>query len=382
MSDVNVKDFGAVGDGINDDRIAIQTALDMADGTVFIPKGNYRVAGTLKIPSNCSVIADSDARLFHCASFPKKRGDFLLTNKDTEKGNVNISITGGIWDGNFDGKNNTKDPDLFNKEASSGATMNFVNVKNLILDDLTVANSVTYFIRMCKLDGFKITNIRFSSEKLAFNQDGLHFQGETRNGIVENIRAITNGQTNDDMIALNADDSIERLENLDMVCGTIENITFKNIYAENCYTAIRMCSVKSKIKNITFENIYAGCRAYAINMDAARYCRTPLFKDEDFPNGVGNVEDIFIKNFKFFSTNAEISNPLICVETLVKNFIIENMERLYKNDLNPVLPTVRLRKVSSTNVRYGNDDELESKFLDKAEDTFSIKGKVSSVKIN
>ncbi len=37
------------------------------------------------------------------------------------------------------------------------------------------------------------------------------------------------------MIALNADDSIERVENLDLCRDTIEDISFENIFAENCH---------------------------------------------------------------------------------------------------------------------------------------------------
>ena len=106
---------------------------------------------------------------------------------------------------------------------------------------------------------------------------------------IENVRALTDGQTNDDMLALNADDSLERLENRGLLRGPIENLTFRNVFAENCYTAIRMLSVTAYIRNIRFENIRCGCRNYAINMDAARYCRTPLFDAKDYPNGVGDI---------------------------------------------------------------------------------------------
>ncbi|ACO81035.1 Secreted mannuronan C5-epimerase-like protein [Azotobacter vinelandii CA] len=47
--DFNVKDFGALGDGVSDDRAAIQAAIDAAHaaggGTVHLPAGEYRVSG-------------------------------------------------------------------------------------------------------------------------------------------------------------------------------------------------------------------------------------------------------------------------------------------------------------------------------------------------
>ena len=49
---VSVLDYGATGDGTTDDTAAIQAALDYAvtvGGTVFIPKGYYRVTATLNV---------------------------------------------------------------------------------------------------------------------------------------------------------------------------------------------------------------------------------------------------------------------------------------------------------------------------------------------
>lgn len=45
---VNVRDFGAVGDGIADDTQAIQQALNASKGLVIFPGGRYRITETLK----------------------------------------------------------------------------------------------------------------------------------------------------------------------------------------------------------------------------------------------------------------------------------------------------------------------------------------------
>ena len=44
---VNVKDFGAVGDGVTDDTAAIQAALDSASGDLYLPEGAYLISTTL-----------------------------------------------------------------------------------------------------------------------------------------------------------------------------------------------------------------------------------------------------------------------------------------------------------------------------------------------
>lgn len=50
----NVRDFGAVGDGVADDTAAIQAAIDSVNklGTVFFPKGTYKITDTLTIVYN------------------------------------------------------------------------------------------------------------------------------------------------------------------------------------------------------------------------------------------------------------------------------------------------------------------------------------------
>jgi hypothetical protein len=52
---VSVKDFGAVGDGVNDDTAAIQNALSAHDA-VFVPAGEYLVSGTITLTQRQSLI--------------------------------------------------------------------------------------------------------------------------------------------------------------------------------------------------------------------------------------------------------------------------------------------------------------------------------------
>ena len=52
---VNVKDFGAVGDGVTDDTAAIQAALD-TENVVFVPAGEYRVTESIVINSDKSLV--------------------------------------------------------------------------------------------------------------------------------------------------------------------------------------------------------------------------------------------------------------------------------------------------------------------------------------
>jgi hypothetical protein len=56
---VNVKDFGAVGDGVADDTAAIQAAINAAltsRGRVFVPAGTYKVTSTLNCTSGGAAV--------------------------------------------------------------------------------------------------------------------------------------------------------------------------------------------------------------------------------------------------------------------------------------------------------------------------------------
>lgn len=105
---INVKTLGAKGDRASNDAPFIQKALDMAflqgGGTVLVPEGNYNIESKLYIRANTHLMLHQNARMLR-----KMLGSFLanyanadtLTNLlDPYSGHGNITIEGGIWDGN------------------------------------------------------------------------------------------------------------------------------------------------------------------------------------------------------------------------------------------------------------------------------------------
>lgn len=64
---LNVKDFGAKGDGITDDRMAIQDALTAAyeagGGIVFVPQGHYITSRCIIVGSNCVLMGTGEGSI-------------------------------------------------------------------------------------------------------------------------------------------------------------------------------------------------------------------------------------------------------------------------------------------------------------------------------
>ena len=115
---VSVKNFGAAGNGLQDDSIAFQQALDCGAAVVKVPYGRYKIGKPLIIGSYTKITASRGAVIFLADGACTTVKDFLLTNKDHENGNVNITVEGGVWDGGNTG--NRRNDDIFDQRVTPG----------------------------------------------------------------------------------------------------------------------------------------------------------------------------------------------------------------------------------------------------------------------
>ena len=91
---VSVKDFGAVGDGVADDTVAIQAALNSGAGAIYFPENYTYLTGTISVPSN---------RMLHGRGTLKLKANtnkWIIENTDLSSGNTNIRIYDLTLDGN------------------------------------------------------------------------------------------------------------------------------------------------------------------------------------------------------------------------------------------------------------------------------------------
>ena len=329
----------------------IQRALDSGAPLLRLPAGEYTVSRPLKIRSNTTLVLDENARVIAGDGALARRGDFLLTNANVDTGDENITVIGGLWDGNF--RANPKSA-MYDENGYSGALLNLVNVRGLTLRGLTLHNAAGYFTRFARLDGFLIEGIAFSHDTNIANNDGVHLAGFCENGAIRRIRCLTPGTTRDDLIALNADDCVTRTENRDLPRGPIRNILVEDVSTDTCHCLVRLLSVTAEISGVTIRNIRGGCRSSAINMDAARYCRAPLIPVDDpaYTRGVGNIRNVLVEGMAV--THAP-DNPLICAETNAVNFVIRNFTREDNGR-----PTILLRNMSPSRIQlYGSAKDVD-----------------------
>jgi len=104
----NVKNYGAVGDGVTDDVDEIQAAIDVAStqgsfaeagATVYIPNGTYLISSEVKLRSNTHIKISDGAKFI----FPTGYTGAMWTNDTLDTENpannrlVNASVSGGIY---------------------------------------------------------------------------------------------------------------------------------------------------------------------------------------------------------------------------------------------------------------------------------------------
>jgi polygalacturonase len=249
---INVLDFaGVVGDGTNDDYAGIQAALDSGAGTVYLPKPKncYLISQTLRVHSEQTVVADRYARI----KLADQANCLMLANADQTSGDHGIGIIGGVWDGNNANQSredihaNTYDPTRY-----IGIAMQFLNVRDLHMSGLTFRDPESFAAQLGNVDRFTVEDIAFDYNLLRPNMDGIHCNGPCSNGRICNLK----GTTNDDLVALNADDGAAG----EPTRGPIHDILIDGIYSDNGYTAVRLLSAGSPVSRVKIANVYGTYR--------------------------------------------------------------------------------------------------------------------------
>lgn len=334
----------------NDWSPAFDAALQN-DREIFIPSGKYILTRTLCLPSHTKITADENALIYAAnGCFTELGADAIITNAD--ESNEDITVIGGIYDGN--NKNNARKD--WRNGPNSGLLFSFNRVNCLKISDVTVKNSETYHFRLAEVTDFCIENVTIADEVKTLCQDGIHMGGGCSRGTIRNVFARL-GSPNDDLIAFNADDAFAYSNNRGQIAAPISDITVENVTAEDCWTAVRLLSIDSKISNITVKNLKAGVRELGLNLDATRYAGDKLFRDEDYPYGVGNIENVTFEDITLWRTT-DRNMPLSVMESNCKNLTIKNFTRLSEKEKHCGTPSFRFGYIGDAEISIDGKTEL------------------------
>lgn len=264
---INVKDFGAIGDGVTDDSPAIQKILDRAPAegiTLIFPDGVYRIKKYLVVYANTHIVMSPRTVLLrgHGGGFFKngKTGDMY---KGYE-GNGNIHIEGGTLDGNV-----LEFPFGFNHTGWCHATnLSFTNItfKDVITNHFMDINACKdVLIDNCRFLGYRdgttdqsrgfAEAIQLSQHTLLGYSDFGEFDGlPCINVTVRNCYFGSSGTTGMGPVATGVGNH-----------GAVHDIYCQNITVDNCvfdgmtYSGVRNFKFKDMtVSNCQFNNCMRG----------------------------------------------------------------------------------------------------------------------------
>ena len=246
----NVKDHGAIGNGIALDTVAVQKAIDSCSeaggGVVRIPAGRF-VIGTVHVKSNVTLSFDHGAELLGS----QEMKDYPIDNlRPAREGNsecllyaadaTNIRFEGlGVIDGRGS-------REAFPKRSGPGGRDNrprlirFENCRKVTFSGLTYKNPAFWGIHLVDCKDVHITGVTLQMRDNNSNNDGFDIDG-CENVLLENSEI----HSHDDAICLKS--SLNPCRNIvvrncnvssitaGLKCGTSSSGGFIDVDISNCY---------------------------------------------------------------------------------------------------------------------------------------------------
>lgn len=265
----DIRDFGAIGDGLTLNTNAIQTAIDSCNasggGTVYFAPNNIFLTGTVEIKSNVTLLLEGNSRIVGSDYLKDYRddvggcpyGEGIDRALIYANGAQNIMLTGtGTIDGGNRGKKNTSNEHAKLLGENGKITHNrpvairIRNCKRIRMSDLLFVNSRSWFchLQFCSdvaIDGITIDNPY---------QDGFNIES------CQDVR-ISNCSLNcyDDGFALTTSHPDK----------PIRNVTITNCTVKSHWSAIRFGPLsKGDFENVLFDNmVLYDCEGGGIKID-------------------------------------------------------------------------------------------------------------------
>jgi hypothetical protein len=225
----SVRNWGATGDGVTDDRAAFQKAIDNCAGNLLVPPGTYMLSDYLELPSNITIIGIGQPclklmpnRPFRTQLEPPTDPTFnaVLTNTNHTSGNHHVRLVGLKLDGNLG------DPANPNQIVEQGGV-----AANLVV---VLFNQVSFFeIVDCELTGGV-------SECFYALGGSIDPYFGTTHGIVSNCFIHDSGQPDVDSLGVHGD----RVDGMVVSGCTLQNIGLRAIgFSKGTNVSVCGCTV-------------------------------------------------------------------------------------------------------------------------------------------
>ncbi|TWJ02338.1 polygalacturonase [Mucilaginibacter frigoritolerans] len=182
ITNFNVKDYGAAGDGINLDSKAINKAIDAASaaggGTVYLPAGNY-LSGSIHLKSNISLFIDQGATIIAAPvsaanGYDEEEASVNTIYQDSGHSHWHNSLIWGenlhdvsiLGQGQIWGKGLYKDY-VKDKQSANKAIALYL-CRNVNIRDISVLHGGWFAILVTGVDNLTIDNVILDT-----NRDGM-----------------------------------------------------------------------------------------------------------------------------------------------------------------------------------------------------------------
>ena len=365
MPSFNIIEFGAIGDGVTDNAVALQRTIDechaAGGGRVVIPAGVFLTGPfqlksyvDLHVEANAALRANLDEALYTETPFKNwSEGSMWISAQEAH----NISITGtGIIDGQGTGFMENEEPTHYNYKFVNGIDrrphlLTLIGCRNVTIRDVTFANAAYWCVHPAGCEDVLIQGVRILNSLKVRNCDGIDVDHS------RNVRI-------SDCYIESADDCICIKNRRDYAeYGPCENITVTGCILTSTSCAIKLgsenmdamrnividaCIIRASnrgigiqnrdegaIENVIFSNIIVETRLFAdvwwgksepIYVTAFKRAPGTLYR---FPDGktegmIGKVRNIRFTNILCHSENGVYIGG--CLDSRIENVLLENVQ--------------------------------------------------------
>ena len=311
---VTPQKFGAMGDGVTDDTTALQAAITYAEentGLLYIPSGDYRITGTLRIRKSLRIVGDKG-----CINY---KGTYLRHYGDGDISAIYVGSEDGSFVHNVFIENialGNFSVDFLNQYAEEKTGITFANASEIEVENCSVYG---FHIGVC-MSGLSIAN--FNKCWFYYNKYGIwtadaNVRGEklTRNRMVSFYDA--NVYRNDVGVMLGCEQLFFyscHMENQSKAVMLFDN----NYGSESRFLQIDKCNIVNQISGVPFILIaptkvdtasyikHATITNTQLQLTDAEYC---ISQEKTVPNEgyiftIGNVFCMGVKTAVFGGVGA------------------------------------------------------------------------------